>query len=137
MNTLDMEQFYSYLSKVGYNYSDPFRASSVDRHLNYAVVSAPAPPESSSRRASVHPAIFDTAIQGILVAFSYLEDGRLGTVYLPTGIDCVRINMTAASPDSLMADSTLVSSEEKGLTGDVDLFNTSDATVQVQMRGVR
>ncbi|KAH9865982.1 hypothetical protein J1614_008546 [Plenodomus biglobosus] len=137
MNTLDMEQFYFYLSKVGYNYSDPFKASSVDRHLGHAVVYAPAPPESSSICASVHPAILDTAIQGILAAFSYPEDGRLGTVYLPTGIDCVRINMTAASPGSLMADSTLLSSEEKGLTGDVDLFSGSDATVRVQMRGVR
>ena len=36
-----------------------------------------------------------------------------------------------------MADSVVVSSEVKALTGDVDLFNASDATVQVQMRGVR
>ncbi|KAI9654398.1 MAG: Type I Iterative PKS [Bathelium mastoideum] len=136
MNTLDMEQFYSYLSKVGYNYSDPFRASSVDRHLNHAVVSVSAPPESISIRASMHPAVLDTAIQGLLAAFSYPEDGRLGTVYLPTGIDCVRINMTAASPAFLMADSALTSSGVKALAGDVDLFNVSDATVQVQMRGV-
>jgi acyl transferase domain-containing protein/nucleoside-diphosphate-sugar epimerase/SAM-dependent methyltransferase/NAD(P)-dependent dehydrogenase (short-subunit alcohol dehydrogenase family) len=137
MNTLDMEQFYSYLSKVGYNYSGAFRARSVDRHLNHAVVSVPAPPESASVRTSVHPAVLDTTIQGILAAFSYPEDGRLGAVYLPTGIDCVRINMTAASPDLLMADSRLISSGEKGLTGDVDLFNASDETVQVQMRGVQ
>jgi acyl transferase domain-containing protein/nucleoside-diphosphate-sugar epimerase/SAM-dependent methyltransferase/NAD(P)-dependent dehydrogenase (short-subunit alcohol dehydrogenase family) len=137
LNALDMEQFYSYLSKVGYNYSGAFRASSVERHLNHAVVSVPNPPESSSVRPSVHPAVLDTTIQGILAAFSYPEDGRLGAVYLPTGIDCVRINMTAASPDFLMADSRLTSSGEKGLTGDVDLFNASDETVQVQMRGVQ
>ncbi|KAJ5100206.1 Male sterility NAD-binding [Penicillium angulare] len=137
MNTLDMEQFYSYLSKVGYNYSGAFTAPSVDRHLNHAVVSVPNPPESSSVLASVHPAILDTTIQGILAAFSYPEDGRLGAVYLPTGIDCVRINMTAASPGFLMADSRLTSSGEKGLTGDVDLFNASDETIQVQMRGVQ
>ena len=75
MNTLDMEQFYSNLSKVGYNYSGAFRASSVDRHLNHAVVSVPTPPESISIRASVHPAVLDTTIQGILAAFSYPEDG--------------------------------------------------------------
>lgn len=137
MNTLDMEQFYSYLAKVGYNYSGAFRASSVDRHLNHAVVSVPTPPESTSIRASVHPAVLDTTIQGILAAYSYPEDGRLGTVYLPTGIDYVCINMTSASPDLLMADSRLTSSGEKGLAGNVDLFNASDATVQVQMRGVQ
>lgn len=132
-----MDQFYSYLSKVGYNYSDHFLASSVNRHLNHAVVSAPSPPASGSIRSSVHPAILDTAIQGILAAFSYPEDGKLGTVYLPTSIDSVRINMTDISTGSLKADSTLVSSEEKGLKGNVDLFNASDSTIQVQMRGVR
>ncbi|KAL1801719.1 hypothetical protein ACET3X_002061 [Alternaria dauci] len=137
MNTLDMDQLYSYLSKVGYNYSDHFIARSVHRHLNHAVVTAPSPPPSSLIRASVHPAILDTAIQGILAAFSYPEDGKLGTVYLPTGIDSVRINMNDISPGSIMADSTLTSSDEKGLKGDVDLFNASDSTVQVQMRGVR
>ncbi|KAJ4370703.1 hypothetical protein N0V83_005224 [Neocucurbitaria cava] len=136
MNTLDMEEFYSYLSKVGYNYSDPFKASSVGRHLNHAVVSVAAPPEYTSIRASMHPAVLDTAIQGLLAAFSYPEDGRLGSVYLPTGIDCVRINMTGDSPDLLLADSALTSSDAKGLTGNVDLFNASDSTVQVQMRGV-
>ncbi|KAF2122763.1 hypothetical protein BDV96DRAFT_561328 [Lophiotrema nucula] len=136
MNTLDMEQFYSYLSKVGYNYSEPFRASSVDRHINQAVVTVPVPPESTSMRASTHPAVLDTAIQGLLAAFSFPEDGRLGTVYLPTGIDCVRINMAPTSPGVLMADSFLTSADAKSLTGDVDLFNARDATVEVQMRGV-
>ncbi|CAH0051607.1 unnamed protein product [Clonostachys solani] len=137
MNTLDVDEFYSYLSKIGYNYSDPFQAGSVDRRLNHAVVSVASPPASDSIRASIHPAVLDTAIQGHLAAFSYPEDGRLGTVYLPTGIDCVRINMaTVASPGGLMADCTLVTSDERELTGDVDLFNASDSTVQVQMRGV-
>ncbi len=137
MNTLNMEQFYSYLSKVGYNYSGAFQATSVDRRLNHAVVTVPTPPESSSVRSAVHPAVLDTTIQGILAAFSYPEDGRLGTVYLPTGIDCVRINMARGTPDALMADSTLTVSDAKGLKGDVDLFNAGDATVQVQMRGVQ
>ncbi|KAI9759122.1 MAG: Polyketide synthase 19 [Chaenotheca gracillima] len=136
MSTLDMEQFYSYLSKVGYNYSGSFRASSVDRHLGQAVVTVPAPPESTSMRASMHPTVLDTAIQGLLAGFSYPEDGRLGTVYLPTGIDCVRINMAPAAPGVLMADSFLSSADAKSLTGDVDLFNAKDATIDVQMRGV-
>lgn len=49
MNTLDMDQFYSYLSKVGYNYSEPFKATTVDRHLNHAVVTLPVPPHSNGR----------------------------------------------------------------------------------------
>lgn len=137
MNTLDIEQFYSCLSKVGYNYSGAFQAMSVDRRLNHAVVTVPTPPQSSSIPAGVHPAVLDTTIQGILAAFSYPGDGRLGTVYLPTGIDYVRINAIAASTEVLLADSFLTLSEAKGLKGDVDLFSEGDSTIQVQMRGVQ
>ena len=136
MNPLDMEHFYSHLSKVGYNYSEPFRANSIDRYLNHAVVSVPILQTSTSMRACMCPAILDTAVQGLLAAFSYPEDGRLGTVYLPTAIDCVRINMAPTPPGSLMADSFLTSADAKSLTGDVDLFSAGDANVQVQMCGV-
>ena len=138
MDTLDLEQFYSYLSKVGYNYSDAFRASSVDRRLNQAVVTVPAPPEPTTIRSSMHPTVLDTAIQGLLAGFSYPEDGRLRTVYLPTAIDCIRINMVAppASPGVLMADSFLTLADAKSLEGDVDVFDSKDATIHVQLRGV-
>ncbi|KAL9086280.1 MAG: hypothetical protein Q9165_007195 [Trypethelium subeluteriae] len=137
MNTLETEQFYSYLSKVGYNYSEPFKARSVDRRLNQALVTVSDPPERTSIRASIHPAVLDTAIQGLLAGLSFPEDGRLGSTYLPTGIDTVRINMAPASPGVLMADSFLTSADAESLLGDVDLFNASDATVEVQMRGVQ
>ncbi|OKL62581.1 hypothetical protein UA08_02969 [Talaromyces atroroseus] len=136
MNTLDMRQFYSYLSKVGYNYCEPFRASSVDRHLNQAVVTIPVPPQPTSIRASMHPVVLDTAIQGLLAGYSFPEDGRLGAVYLPTGIDCVRIDMGPTSPGTLMADSFLTSADVKSLSGDVELFNASNGAVDVHMRGV-
>ncbi|KAL5325443.1 hypothetical protein ACEPPN_006568 [Leptodophora sp. 'Broadleaf-Isolate-01'] len=137
MTSLDMGQLYTSLSKVGYNYSDYFVARAVDRHLGRAVVSVSTPPEGSAIRACVHPVVLDTAIQGHLSALAYPEDGRLGTTYLATGIDCVRINMTAPSPDVLKADSVLLSSDAKALKGDVDLFNINDGTVQIQLLGVQ
>lgn len=148
-----MQQFYAYLDKVGYNYAKPFQASAVDRHLDHAVVTLPVPPESKVVRASMHPVVLDTAIQGILAAFSFPEDGRRGSIYLPTAIDCVRVNMAPPNPASspgdagsggggLLADSFLTSADAKALVGDVNIFSTSSdgddaANVQVQMRGVR
>ncbi|CAK3779972.1 probable polyketide synthase [Lecanosticta acicola] len=139
MDTLNMEQFYTSLNKVGYNYSGHFKSGSVDRHLHHAVVSMPDLPQPSTiSRASLHPAALDTAIQGILAGFSYPEDGRLKTVYLPTGVDCVRITMSSsAASSSLKSDSYLTFADAKALTGDVDLFNATDDTVEVQMRGVQ
>lgn len=139
MDNLNMEQLYSYLSKVGYNYSGHFTATSVERHLNHAVVTIPAPPEESTiARASLHPAALDTAIQGLLSGLSYPEDGRLRTVYLPTAIDCVRINMAQPSSQGpLKADSHLTFADSKSLAGDIDIFSSGDAEIEVQMRGVR
>lgn len=137
MTTLDMGQLYTSLSKVGFNYSDHFVARAVDRHLGRAVVTPSTPPESSPLRPCVHPVVLDTAIQGHLSALAYPEDGRLGTTYLFTGIDCVRINMTAPSPDVLKADSVLLSSDVKALKGDVDLFDVNDGSVQIQLLGVQ
>lgn len=136
MNTLDIDQFYSYLSKVGYNYVEPFKATNVDRHLNHAVVTLPVPPESTSIRAATHPVVLDTAIQGVLAAFSYPEDGRLGTVYLPTRIDSVRINISSTPTELLKADSVLTSAEVQLIKGDVEVFDARDGSLQVQMRGV-
>ena len=137
MTTLDMGQLYTSLSKVGYNYSDHFLARAVDRHLGHAVVSVSTPPESSAIRACVHPVVLDTAIQGHLSALAYPEDGRLGTTYLATGIDCVRINMTDPSSGVLKADSVLLSSDAKALKGDVDLFDANDGRIQIQLLGVQ
>ncbi|KAF2647846.1 hypothetical protein K491DRAFT_723083 [Lophiostoma macrostomum CBS 122681] len=136
MNGLDMEHFYSYLTKVGYNYAEPFKAISVERHLNQAVVTMPTPPESDSIRASVHPVALDTASHGLFAAFSYPDDGRLGSVFVPTAIDFVRFNMAPTTSGTLKADCFLTASDATSLSGDVDIFNTSDATVQAQMHGV-
>jgi hypothetical protein len=73
---------------------------------------------------------------GVLAAFCYPEVGRLGTVYLPTRIDCVRMNTASTFEGLLKADSVLTSIEAKLLKGDIEVFSESDATVQVQMRGV-
>ncbi|KAH0174845.1 polyketide synthase, partial [Aureobasidium melanogenum] len=137
MRTLPMQQFYSHLSNVGYNYGTLFKASSIDRRLNHAVVTLPSISKSRSiARPSICPTVLDTAIQGLLAAYSYPEDGRLGAVYLPTSIDCVRINMAPDFPGDLKADSFLTDGNAKSLAGDVDLFNANNAVVGVQMRGV-
>lgn len=134
MDTLDMEQLYTSLSKVGYNYSGSFKAISVERNLNHAVVTIPSKPECSTiDRDAIHPTAVDTAIQGLLAAFSYPEDGRLRTTYLPTGVECIRISMAPSTtvPGTLMADSFLTAADARSLTGDVDLFKAGDGAVEV------
>jgi acyl transferase domain-containing protein/NAD(P)-dependent dehydrogenase (short-subunit alcohol dehydrogenase family)/phospholipid N-methyltransferase len=138
MDPLDMEQLYSSLSQVGFNYAERFQAKSMLRRLNRAVVTVSSPPEPSSIRACMHPAPVDTAFQGLLAGFSFPGDGRVGSIYLPTRVECVRINMMPSESHAavLTADATVTSTVGTALTGDVDLFNAADARTQVQIRGV-
>ena len=138
MDTLDMEQLYSSLSKEGFNYAELFQAKSMLRRLNRAVVTVSSPPEPSSIRTCMHPAPVDTAFQGLLAGFSFPGDGRVGSIYLPTRVDCVRISMMPIESHAslLTANATVTSTGRTTLIGDVDLFDAEDAHTEVQIRGV-
>ncbi|KAI5462039.1 hypothetical protein BGZ63DRAFT_463158 [Mariannaea sp. PMI_226] len=139
MDTLNMEQVYSNLSKDGFNYDGFFQAKSMLRRFNHAVVTVSSPPSSASVHLCVHPAPIDTAVQGLLVGFSFPGDGRLRTTYLPTRIERVRISTAASRLDAsfLQADSVLTSAKATTITGDIDLFSAADSSTQIQLRGVR
>lgn len=140
MDDLDMGQLYSSLSKEGFNYTGLFQAKSMVRRLNHAVVTVSSPPDPSSLRACMHPAPLDTAFQGLLAAFSFPGDGRIGSIYLPTRIECVRISMNALGSSQgasdLTADAAVTSTDTTTLTGDVDLFDAADGHTQMQIRGI-
>ena len=108
------------------------------RRLNRAVVTMSSSPEPSSIRTCMHPALVDTAFQDLLAGFSFPGDGRIGSIYLPTRIECVRVSMMPAESDAsvLTADATVTSTSRTTLIGDVDLFNAVDEHAEVQIRGV-
>ena len=139
MDILDMQQFYSSLSKEGFNYAELFRAKSMLRRLNHAVVTVSSPPEPSSIRACMHPTAVDTAFQGLLAGYSFPGDGRIASIYLPTRIERVRISMMPSdSHASLLTANALVTSTGRTtLTGDVNLFDAANAHTEVQIRGVQ
>ncbi|CAG8959745.1 hypothetical protein HYFRA_00001651 [Hymenoscyphus fraxineus] len=138
MDSLGMDDFYSTLSKEGVDYTGFFRAQSIVRRLNHAVVTLSSPPEPSSIRACMHPAPVDTAIHGLVAAFSFPGDGRGGTIHLPRRISSVRVSMFPSDPQTsaLKSDATLSAVGKTSLTGDLDLFNAIDGQTQVQIRGL-
>ncbi|KAI0097580.1 hypothetical protein GGR51DRAFT_540789 [Nemania sp. FL0031] len=139
MDALDMEQLYSNLAEEGFNYAELFQAKSMLRRLHRTVVAVSSPPKGSSIRPCMHPAPVDTAFQGLLAGFSFPGDGRLGCIYLPTRVECVRISMMPSDPREsfdLKADATVTSTEKTTLIGDIDLFSAADRQINVQVRGV-
>lgn len=137
LDALDMDHLYSSLSKEGFNYTEDFQAKSMLRRLDRAEVLVSSPPESNVMRKCIHPAPVDTAFQGLLAAFSFPGDGRVGSIYLPTKVESVRISMQAEPQDSVLtADAIITSSDKTTFTGDVDLFDATDAQIHVQIRGI-
>lgn len=147
MDELNMEQLYSSLAEVGLQYASPFKAKSILRRLHRTTVTLSSPPETSALHAHMHPAPVDTAAQGLLAAFSFPGDDRLSTLYLPTGVNCVRIvppssrlSADASTNENLgqqqlTADAMVTSTADSTIVGDIDVFNAADE-VKVQIRGI-
>ncbi|KAG4253521.1 hypothetical protein FPRO03_07481 [Fusarium proliferatum] len=139
MSELNMAQVYSSLSKEGFDYSGDFQAKSMLRRLGHTVVTLSSPSPVSWTHTLTHPAPIDTAVQGLLTAFSFPGDGRIGTTYLPTRIESVRISTAPSESDApiLKADSVVTLTDITTITGDVDIFDAASCHTQVQMRGVQ
>ncbi|KAL1875163.1 putative Hybrid PKS-NRPS biosynthetic cluster [Diaporthe australafricana] len=94
MTDLQVDRFYSQLSKLQYEYSPPFRGMlSIKRKLGYAAGTLEDQAGSSwEDQLLVHPGMLDTAIQSALAAFSCPGDGRMREMYVPVGIQSIIIN---------------------------------------------
>ncbi|KAK1975928.1 hypothetical protein LZ30DRAFT_693236 [Colletotrichum cereale] len=148
MDRLDLDRLYKTYSQHGLEYSGDFLPETVSRRLNAAAVTTRPPKELTSLRV-VHPGSLDAVFHSILAAFSYPGDGRLWAPYLPTHIDCIRIN-TAGSLDKLctpdapsppppqgpkIADCTVTAGDAKTIVGDVDVFCALEGHGEIQIRG--
>ncbi|RYP44858.1 hypothetical protein DL768_008721 [Monosporascus sp. mg162] len=113
MTDIDLDRFYMWLGKCGLDYSGDFLVDSTKRHLNVSTVAVR---RKVHRQYRFHPATLDVAFQGFYSAFAFPGDGRLRSIYLPTSIRKVRINM-ATCP-------RIATCEESGLVVDCHLTET-------------
>lgn len=84
---LDPAKFFAILSRLGIEYSGPFRAiHSMNRIWGYATSSASwAAPELGTRY-TLHPAILDVGFQTAFATFSSMAEDSMGTTFLPARI---------------------------------------------------
>jgi len=92
----------------------------------------------------LHPAMLDTALQGIFLAYCFPGDGSLQQLHVPTGIKSFRVNVGLCE-QHLGAESKSVNScahltenpmTSKQLRGDVDIY-THEGAGLVQMEGIQ
>lgn len=144
MIDIDDEKFYSALGKVGYDYSGHFRAlSSLTRKLGRATGTVDlAPPLEMEHPLLIHPATLDCALQSIILAFSYPDDGELWSLHVPTTIARVLVNPSLCGSSwtgksTISFDSASTSRDSTGFVGDVSLYDTESPNAAVQVEGMK
>ncbi|KAK3996228.1 hypothetical protein QBC44DRAFT_404939 [Cladorrhinum sp. PSN332] len=138
--------FYSSLEKLGYEYTQEFRAlSSMKRKINYgsAYVRVPAF-EHAVDAVLVHPAVLDCGLQAIFLAYWWPNDGSLDQLHVPTHVASIRINTSLCRQDlspgvqlpleSFLTENPLATNI---IGGDVDVYGRDEQTPLIRIEGVR
>lgn len=139
LTDVNLDQFYSSVSSIGLDYSGDFQANSIKRRLGFATVSIS---QRDRLQYRVDPAVLDTSFHGVFSAFSYPNDGRMWTAYLPTSIHRIRINPNSLRQQKRMARKNFTAhcflreASDKVICADVDLYSAADDTLELTLEGL-
>jgi hybrid polyketide synthase/nonribosomal peptide synthetase ACE1 len=140
------DQFYDSLDMLGYGYSGLFRTlDSLQRKRGYSagLVTVPALEKNQTAPFLLHPAVLDMSIQSLLLAHSYPFDGQLGSIFVPTSIDMIRVNpfvlraLHTNCPEIAVSANLADKRQLNEILGDVDITDINRQHLAVQLQGVR
>ncbi|KAH9909070.1 lovastatin nonaketide synthase [Xylariomycetidae sp. FL2044] len=91
---VEIERFYNFLARLGYNYAWPFRGTtSIKRKADYATGSIEDQSGTNwEDQLIVHPGMLDTALQTTFAACCCPGDERMWSLHVPTGFRTIQIN---------------------------------------------
>ncbi|GAP93361.2 putative lovastatin nonaketide synthase protein [Rosellinia necatrix] len=143
MYDVDIDAFYTSLSKLGYGYNGPFRTlSSARRRLGYLVgeIDSYAYPDPDSYVYLVHPSTLDVAFQASILAYSAPGDDHLWSLHVPTAIKSIRINpeVCAMQPTSgsRVPVSSVLSNAAESFSGSIDMFSEDGQYGMIQVENL-
>ncbi|OGE47187.1 hypothetical protein PENARI_c056G00788 [Penicillium arizonense] len=124
-----IDEFYSSLSRIGYNFKGLFRGlASLERTVDMSRGLL----KNASGLMLLHPAIMETSLQGILGAIGAPGDGQLSSIYVPNYIETVTINPAFLGPATLETAGSLLSFDAiltefscDATAGDVEIFGSN------------
>ena len=146
MVSVNETQFYTSLDAVGYGYSGDFRSlSAMKRKKDYGIADLLVPQQDeASAPLSIHPALLDSALQGLFLAYCWPNDGSLEQLHVPVGIKRLRINAGLCQDDLVPGTRVNLSSYLTGnplvsnsIQGDVDIFGADGTTALLQIEGIK
>ncbi|KAJ5579714.1 uncharacterized protein N7459_005699, partial [Penicillium hispanicum] len=139
MYTVNPDDFYESLLKLGYGYTGPFRTlSSVKRRLGHSTGLIDSyvyeDPESVYL---VHPSTLDVAFQASILAYSAPADDHLWSLHVPTAIGCIRLNpeVCASLPTtgSKVPVCSVLNNASESFSGCIDLFSDDGKHGMIQV----
>ncbi|PVH96120.1 hybrid PKS-NRPS PsoA [Periconia macrospinosa] len=139
MSPVSIARFYPWISKIGLQYSGPFKLDAIQRRLNVATVTTT---RTEPERNTIHPGTLDSILQGLYAAFSFPGDGRVWTAYLPKSFRRARFNMHRSrqavdnAESKLVADIRLSDCGASSILGDIDVFAADDGHPEMQFEDV-
>ncbi|GES65928.1 putative polyketide synthase [Aspergillus terreus] len=144
---VDIERFYTQLTRLGYNYSGSFRSvKSIRRRKDFATGIIEDESENNwEDQLIVHPCWLDTAIQTGFAAYCYPQDERLWTLHVPTASPSIVINpyftrLGAGKQRVLPYQSVVRNSRKAQMSCDVDVMAGDDGShtfVQIESLQLR
>lgn len=143
--SIESERFYEKTDELGFGYSGPFRKlTQVSRKMDEAVgkIQTPDKDDQGDVPLIIHPGTLDSAIQSTMLAFCYPGDGRLRSIYLPTGIKRLRINPAAyarlsGAPGGFVSfHATVESDRPSDLRGDFEVHSEDNSATLIQLQGL-
>jgi hybrid polyketide synthase/nonribosomal peptide synthetase ACE1 len=144
--SIEPERFYKETDELGFGYSGSFRKLvHTSRRMDEAIgeIRLPDSEDEGDVPIIIHPGTLDSAIQSTMLAFSYPGDGRLRSIYLPTGIDRLRINPWAyakhkGAPGSRLAFYSAVEPDRAtDLNGGFEVSTLDRRVTLIQLQGLR
>ncbi|KAL8721656.1 MAG: hypothetical protein Q9225_001705 [Loekoesia sp. 1 TL-2023] len=139
--SVNIDQFYESLSKIGLGYSGPFRAiTSAERRMDMASAVV-ALDEEVGRSIPVHPTWLDACFQTFFAAFAAPRDGSLWTAFMPTTIGRMTFSPTRSialdTPASVTVDAHLTEfipgfrATLPTINGDMSIYNSQTGQLDV------
>lgn len=143
MVDLDVERFYHSLTKLGYDYSNPFRGiSSIQRKVDSAKGTLIHRQNNEwEDELMIHPGMLDTALQTIFAAYCSPGDNRLWSLHVPTSIQRITINPYFCNSGPVKEatfpyQSAVTSEPTANLRADVEVFSEGGKQVFMQIENV-
>ncbi|KAL4864872.1 hypothetical protein BDV12DRAFT_200687 [Aspergillus spectabilis] len=140
MSSIDLDEFYTFLSKIGYGYTGLFRGI---RGLSRAKDMSRGEVQNMRRDGKqypflIHPAVLDCTLQTMLAALGAPGDGEIWTLLVPTYIKSTTINPAlcgTSGGEIFVSDAEVINLNATKISGDVSLYTQNGRGV-VHMEGI-